>query len=541
VGGEHTGNIHSLATLVAGLGLLFYGMDQLGASLRALASRRVQRLVGRATASVAKSTLVGLLIGGLTQSTSAVTFILVGLLASGLITMVAALPMVIGANLGVVFLLYVVTLEIDIVAMLLVGVTGFLLTLDRLEQSRAAVTALFGIALLLFGLILIHAGVTPLADSDWVQDTLVAYSESYLLSFLAGVVLAFVAQGSVPIAILAMALNADGLFGFEQAIVITYGANVGSTLTTLVLSAKLRGPALRIAMYQAGFNVVGALIMMPLFYLEVLGDVPLVNAFLAWSTENPELRIAHAFLVFNLAAAVFLLAVLGPSARLLERLFPEPTFQEAKRPCFLQDVALEDPDIALGLAEKEQKRLLEMAGGVFEAARASDAAEARLRATQAAEAFDAVWTATTEYLEDIGAHALRGATKERLYGVLDWQQPLAALKQAAVDLALDPSAGSGDASLDRFRSVIVEGVDGMRLALHEALSTGDAELVTMLERMTNDRGPAIARIRSELLQRDAEGGSAETRLGLYRLSALFERAVWQLRDLTGRLRARGAA
>lgn len=536
--GAHEGLFHALAMLVAGLGLLFYGMDQLGRALRALASRRVQRLVGRATGSLPKSTTVGILMGALTQSTSAVTFILVGLLGSGLITMVAALPMVIGANLGAVFLLYVVTLEVDVAAMLLVGATAFLLTPDRLAQRRALVRALFGIGLLLFGLTLIHAGVQPLAATDWVEDTLATYRHSFLLSFMVGAVLAFIAQGGVPIAILAMALNADGVFGFEQAIIISYGANVGSSLTTIVLSSKLRGPALRIAMYQAGFNIVGALIMMPLFYLEVLGGIPLVNALLAWSTEDPMLRIANAFLVFNLAAAVVLMAVLVPSARLLERLFPEPASLEAQRPRYLQDVALEDPDIALGLAEREQARLLVMVGGLFDAAREGTTEARRDRLTQAGEAFDAVWSATESYLEEIGLRVVTMDTRERWLAALDWQQPLAALRQTVGDFALAASADAAHAGLDRFRSVILEALDAMRMTLMEVLTTKDPELIAMLAHMTNDRGPAIARIRSALLERDAEGGGTETRLALFRLSALFERAFWQVRDLSGRLQAR---
>ncbi len=90
----------TLATLVGGLGLFFFGMELLATNLRRMTSQRFQRAVASATADPWKSLAAGCAFGAATQSLNAIAFITIGLVSAGYMTLAAALPLLIGANVG---------------------------------------------------------------------------------------------------------------------------------------------------------------------------------------------------------------------------------------------------------------------------------------------------------------------------------------------------------------------------------------------------------------------------------------------------------
>ena len=149
------------------------------------------------------------------------------------------------------------------------------------------------------------------------------------------------------------------LFGVEETIMIIYGANLGSSVITAFLSWNLRGRSLQIAMFQVSFNAVGCAILVPLFYLEVYGDVPLVRSLLVWLTPQIDLQLAWLYLLFNIAAAIPLLLAIVPVSGLLERVSPSTRIEDFSRPQFIYDAAMLDPETALELILREQRRELE--------------------------------------------------------------------------------------------------------------------------------------------------------------------------------------
>src|SRR3546814_18123082 len=96
---------------------------------------------------------------------------------------------------------------------------------------------------------------------------------------------------------------------------IVYGANVGSSMLTLALTMSLRGQAKQIAMYQTSYNVLGAVILVPLLYVEVWTGAPLMLALLEAISDDPATRVAVAFLLFNVVPGLLLLPIVRPTGR----------------------------------------------------------------------------------------------------------------------------------------------------------------------------------------------------------------------------------
>lgn len=110
-----------VATLLAGLGIFFFGFQFLTEHLKLLSSRRIREKI----AQLAKNPLKGMFLGGLlslTQSTSATMFILVGMARSGMITVRQTLPIMIGTNMLIGFIVFALVLDITLVVLIQPGI-----------------------------------------------------------------------------------------------------------------------------------------------------------------------------------------------------------------------------------------------------------------------------------------------------------------------------------------------------------------------------------------------------------------------------------
>ena len=104
------------AGVAGGLGLFIVGMWLLTENLKVLATRRLRRAAGRWTGNRFSALVWGALVGAITQSMSAMTFIVVSILRSGLITTRGALALILGGSVGVSALVVIVTFDIKVVS-----------------------------------------------------------------------------------------------------------------------------------------------------------------------------------------------------------------------------------------------------------------------------------------------------------------------------------------------------------------------------------------------------------------------------------------
>ena len=132
------------AGVAGGLGLFIVGMWLLTENLKALASRRLRRTAVRWTANRFSALLWGALAGGVTQSMSAMTFIVVSILRSGLITTQGAFALILGGCVGVSALVVIVTFDIKVIALYVLGIAGACVVSERLSRYRPVAASFLG-------------------------------------------------------------------------------------------------------------------------------------------------------------------------------------------------------------------------------------------------------------------------------------------------------------------------------------------------------------------------------------------------------------
>lgn len=512
------------AMLIAGLGLFFLGLQLLTDNLQALTGRRLRDRIAKLT----RKPSIGLVWGGIlvavTQSMAGMSFILISMLRSAMITVVQSLPILIGGNIAAGIIVMILVFDIRAGVLIVLGIAALLFTSKRPQPLHSIAGAVLGVGLLFFGLETMHDGVSPLSQADWFAGFLQSSQEYYLAGFIVGALLSFAVQSSVAVVILTVAFYEGGVLTLEQSTMVVYGANVGASLLTLFLSYKLAGQARQIAMFQTGYNLFGAAIMLPLFYAETYLGIPLFGALVDLIPGSGGERIAVIFILFNVLPGIILFFLLEPTSMLLAKLWPETDVEQASKPMFLHDLALEDPEGAIGLVEMEQGRLIGHLSDAFDVVRNEKPYSAMVAQR---DAFETLCRLLRETLTDISSqHRLADATYDRLNILMSRQHALELAEDLIIDLGKHITALKGIPAGEQFALVSLESMDAIVLTLEDLARTESEEDAGHLQVMTSDDG-SIARVReSYLAQEDAFDAAGRSQL--LALANLSERLIWLL-------------
>ena len=478
--------LDTIAGELGGFGLFAVGLSLLSENLKAAADRRTREIAKQWTGNRSTGYGWGLLLGLVSQSAAASTFIAVGLMRSGLVGTVSALALLMGSYAGLTTLVVVVTLDVEVFSLYVLGLTGIAIIGSRAGSVRQAATAIFGGALMILGLVLLKEAAAPLAQRPWFEGSIAWARDSLWLIFLVSAALTFLVQSTAVVCVIGVTLAGAGVLGVTETLMLIYGSSVGSGAVVYVLSLNIHGRARQIAMYTVLDNAVTCLVFVPLLLVEVYFDIPLVRALVLSVDLGLQQQLALVYVLTCVAPAPLMLVALGLIARLLERLWPATEAEEIGRTSFIQDRATRDLSTSLALADLEQRRILATFPRYIEAVReGTEPGELR-------EAVTGVLSETDAYLSALCVSRETHAVEDRAtllvrQSLLTWREErLAALCEALRQL-------DGDSSL---RANAVEGVDAALLCLIEAVETDDDDLWDYVRRVTADHGEPMRRVRA---------------------------------------------
>lgn len=526
------------ATLLAGLGLFFVGLKFIAGNLKNIAGRTFRDVVAQMSAGGVAGGAWGALSGFVTQSGRTTSYIVASFVHSGLLPPRRALPVVLWANFGCALLVIAAIIPVQFLVLLLVGFSGLCLAFEFPHRLRNAYGAIFGVALLLFGLTLIKSGASGFIGLPLFQTLLDITRDSDLMAFLTGLLLTFIAQSHIGVILIAIAMTQAGFFTLDQMLMIVYGTHVGSSCITYALGVNFRGSAEQAVMAQVFYNLVGAALFTGLFYAEAFG-VPLVKAVTALLSTDASVQAACAAILFNLITPALLTVFAGPYHRLLERCWPPSEEESLSQTKYLHEDAVDQPETAALLVEKEQLRLLHRLPGYLDALRTDQPLSGKPGPGTHHAAFGDIAERILAFLADVLHGDASAEASERLLNLRNRQDLLAEIEKDLFGLyqTLRERPGGGKAA--QLALGIVEVLDTILLTLLAAAETGEPGELETLGAMTADRGEMMERVRKSYLSAEENLAAEDRALVLY-ITHLFERTAWSL-GRYGQLLARAAA
>ena len=106
-------NAGMILSLLGGLGLFLYGINAMGDGLEQAAGPKMKKLLEVLTRNKLLAVLVGALVTGIIQSSSATTVMVVGFVNAGLLNLSRAIGVIMGANIGTTVTSLMLSVEVD--------------------------------------------------------------------------------------------------------------------------------------------------------------------------------------------------------------------------------------------------------------------------------------------------------------------------------------------------------------------------------------------------------------------------------------------
>lgn len=514
------------ALFLAGLSLFFTGVSGVKAKLQQLSSRKFRQLLARVTDRPLLAGAVGLVFGAVTQSASAVAFILAGMVATGLITLRRALPVVAASNVGTALLVFLAAFDLRLAVLLLVGITGLMINFRILARAEAFLGALFAIGMLFLGLDMMKQAFAPLPGFDWFT-ALASFLKTWPWApFFLGAALRMVIQSSSAIGVVAIALEGAGLFTEFQAILLICGAGPGVGLAAFFLSGTLHGPPRQIVLFQGIINLVAGSALAASFYVGETAGHGLVTRFIGFLSPDPAGRIAWAFFL-NMNGCFLAGLILAPfTGKFLHRLAPPTEEQDLSRPAFIHDEALDVPDTAVVLVDREQQRLFGLGLRVLNAVR-EDVSDGEMLEPETFRA--ASKTLDGEISGFLKELINRDLTSRAAASVLlneRRQENLAAMAETVFQFVVVRKEKADDEKLDALMDRMSESLHLILLTAQDAWASRDKTDIEYLLMLSADRGEVMERIRKTYQLGETSQDSV-----LFYATTLFERMVWIVRQI----------
>jgi phosphate:Na+ symporter len=259
-----------LVPVVGGLGIFMLGLEFMSNGIQNLAVSRMRALLARIAGTPIKGVLAGTFITGIIQSSTAMTVMVVGLVNSGVLGLRPAISVIMGANIGTTLGNGLIALPLGPLGLFLGGFFALVHVFSKNDRVKNIALACMGFALIFYGLNLMTGGLRPLRNIPEVMSAISSLRADSLMGLIycvliAAMITAMIHSSSATIGIV-MGLGAAGILGWQTAVAFSLGADLGTTITSWMASLNLSKNAKRTAYAHISFNIIGVLVMLPLFY-----------------------------------------------------------------------------------------------------------------------------------------------------------------------------------------------------------------------------------------------------------------------------------
>lgn len=341
-----------LINLLGSVALLLWATKMVSHYVREAFGADFRRYLSRATQNRWLACVTGTGVAAALQSSTATALLLVTFLQQGLVMLAPALAIMLGADIGTTVVVQILSFDISFLApgLLIAGFLAF--SAGQFAWLRNLGRIILALGLIVLSLSMIVDATEPMRESDLVKTVLDSLSGQPVLALIIAALLTWLSHSSAAIVLLIMSMS--GIFPGTLGLALVLGANVGSGLVMIGLTAQGDATTKRLPIGNLLFRLSGTLIVLP--FLEP------ISAGLGMLEDDPARELANFHTLFNIALALAFVPLIGPMARFLEKAVPEEKSlsEERVEPRFLDESVIDQPSMALACATREMMRMADL-------------------------------------------------------------------------------------------------------------------------------------------------------------------------------------
>lgn len=362
--------IYAFLGLLGGIGVFLFGIKLMGDSLESVAGPNIKKMFRK----ISDKKWIGVGIGAATtavvQSSAAVIVMAIGFVNSGLMTLSQAIAIIFGANIGTTSTALIVALgvggiadvKLTVVFASLAGIGALSSMFIKRDRGKKIANIIAGLGMIFVGLSVMTGSMSVFSESADIVRFIAKFTNPALLLLL-GILFTALIQSSSAFSgiVITMAAATTPLVGFEQALYLMLGSNIGTCATPLIASIGAGTDAKRASAANILIKVVG---------VTVFGLVGISGVFtkIFGGIKNRAMQIALLHLFFNCVNTAFLLPFTGLFVKIVAKIIPDKKTADGEKPrlYFLEERLLRTPSLAVAQLKKEIVNMAEIAKKNFD-------------------------------------------------------------------------------------------------------------------------------------------------------------------------------
>jgi phosphate:Na+ symporter len=310
-----------------GLGLFILGMKFMSDGMQAVAGDKLRAMINKVTDNRFLACGIGTAITSMIQSSSVTTVMVVGMVNAGLMTLKQSIGVILGADIGTTITAWIISLKIADYGLPILGISVFFYLFSKNDRLRYTAMMMVGLGMIFFGLEIMKEGLMPLRNSAEVMDLFSRYKPNNFWGvikcvFIGALITAIVQSSSATVAI-TITLAKTGAIGYDTAVALVLGENIGTTITAYLASLGASTVAKRTAFAHIAIKVIGVFIMVPVFFYylsflkRILPDLLDISA-----------KIAFSHTMFNIIIVSLFLPSIALLVKFINILVPDKVYKE---------------------------------------------------------------------------------------------------------------------------------------------------------------------------------------------------------------------
>lgn len=344
--------------IIGGLGIFLYGIKLMGDNLTKFAGSKLRELIEKYTSNPLIAIVVGIVITGMIQSSSATTVIAISLVSAGLMSLDQAIGVTLGANIGTTVTAILIGFDLDYLSYFILFLGILLILSTKKQKSIYLGEIIIGFGLLFIGLNMMGTALKQLQYLNGFEEIIISMSNTPVIGVITGSIITAIVQSSSAIVGIIQKLYDTGSITLIASIELVFGANIGTCVTAVIASIGGNIAAKRTSTFHLLFNISVSLV----FLFFITPYTHLIEIIAKTLSLNNMMTIAVAHFLFNVIGVIIYLPLIKKAVKLLERILPS----NKSNLLDINDVELDDnlaktsPTIALSSAFKAIEKLSEL-------------------------------------------------------------------------------------------------------------------------------------------------------------------------------------
>lgn len=353
--------------IAAGVAVFLFGMITLEEGFKVFSGGVLEKVLQKSTDKLYKSIGFGFITTTIMQSSGLVSVLAVSFIGAGLIGLSEGIGIILGANIGTTtgaWLMAGFGLKIKISAYAMpMLVFGVLLIFQKAKSLKGIGYILAGIGFLFLGIHYMKEGFEAFKDTIDLASFAVGGLKGLFIFIGIGIVATIIMQSSHATIVLVLAALSVGQITYENALALTIGANIGTTVTAGIASFSSNIDGKRLAGAHFIFNIVTAVIAIVLIH-QIIYAVDIISNLIGIAPDNYTLKLAVFDSVFKIIGVILFIPFIDKLVHFLNTALKADVSKSgagSDSARYLNDSVLELPSTAMAAIVRETKHLYENA------------------------------------------------------------------------------------------------------------------------------------------------------------------------------------